>query len=55
MDQTDLEDHELWRSDLGDYIRQEADDMVSIETVRQELACISGSLAAAICQEREER
>jgi hypothetical protein len=51
----DLEDQELWRSELGIYIQQEADDTVSLEEVRQALAVIPDSLATEVHREREER
>lgn len=51
----DLEDQELWQSELGSYIQQEADDTVSLEEVRRALAIIPGSLATEVCREREER
>jgi hypothetical protein len=51
----DLEDQELWQSELGQYIQHEADDAISIEEVRCALAVIPESLAVAIRQERNER
>jgi hypothetical protein len=51
----DLEDQELWQSELGQYIEQEADDSISVEEVRCALAVIPESLAGAIRQERDAR
>jgi len=51
----ELEDQEFWQSELGQYIRQEADDTVLLDEIRRALAAIPGSLAAEIGRERDER
>jgi|FaiFalFF_MnMetaG_3_1042247.scaffolds.fasta_scaffold14504_3 hypothetical protein len=51
----DLEDQELWQSELGQYIQHEADDTISVEEIRCALAVIPESLAMAIHQERDAR
>lgn len=50
-----IEDLEFWQSELGKYIDAEADERVSIESVRQALAAIPGSMAAEVSAERDER
>ena len=49
------EDAQFWESELGQYVAAEADDSIAIEDVRQALSVISGSLAAEISRERDER
>jgi hypothetical protein len=50
-----IEDLEFWQSELGKYIEAEADERVSIESVRRVLAAIPGSMAAEVSTERDER
>ncbi len=50
-----VEDAALWKSELGHYILQEADDRISIEEVRRALATIPGSMAAEVRAERDAR
>jgi|GEM_PF-2207833 hypothetical protein len=53
--QEPVEDLALWQSELGRYIETEADERISIESVRQTLAAISGPLAADVSAERDRR
>lgn len=50
-----VEDLELWQSELGRYIEAEADERISLESVRRALAAIPGSMATQISAERDER
>ena len=50
-----IEDIELWQSELGRYIEDEADESVSVDELRQALSAIPGSMAAEISAERDER
>jgi len=43
---------EFWRSEIGKFILQEADESISTEDVRQLLRKLSGSLAQDILEER---
>lgn len=52
--QEPVEDLKFWQSELGKYIEIEADEGISIESVRQALAAIPGSMADVIRAEREE-
>lgn len=50
-----LEDAAFWNTDLGREILAEADSSISREDVLKMTASISGSMAAAIIAERDER
>ncbi|HEV8711921.1 MAG TPA: hypothetical protein VGX03_03730 [Candidatus Binatia bacterium] len=52
---TEVEDERFWESELGQYVSAEADASIAIEEVRKALSVISGSLAAEISRERDER
>ncbi len=53
--QEPVEDLALWQNELGRYIETEADERISIESVRQTLAAIPGPLAADVSAERDRR
>ncbi|GBC82912.1 hypothetical protein HRbin10_02050 [bacterium HR10] len=53
--QEPVEDLALWQSELGRYIEAEADERISIESVRHTLAAIPGSMAADVSAERDQR
>ncbi len=50
-----IEDAELWQGELGRYIEDEAEESVSVDELRQSLSTISGSMAAEVRAERDER